>query len=131
MVNFSPSCQIFINPPNPFPVSILPGTTWKSGVMSLQQPNAFIGALTGYNAILAGLLSSQIVTITIQRYIDPNGLYPVGAAGTQATTAAMFGSANVTAFLPAMFFDVQIVNAGMSQAVITPGSFAIVIAPNA
>ena len=138
LVAYTPNCQIYAAPQNPFPTSIPSGTTWYSGGQSgpgptyqgipLQQLNKLMGALNGFNGILAALKASQSVTITVQRYLDQQCTIPVGAAGTATTTANTAGYVNLTAVVPAMYADVQIVNASGNTAFLTnPG---IILMPN-
>jgi hypothetical protein len=62
--NYDRNCQLQIDPAtygaNPFPSTILPGTTWKSGSvvgnlnyvgLPLQIANSYLGAIQGCNAI--------------------------------------------------------------------------------
>ena len=127
--NYDRNMQVLVNPPNPFPVAVLSGVPYKTGVMPLSQFNNFLGAIVGYNAITVALTSSQVVTITVQRYLDPAGLIPVGAAGTQATTANTAAYVALTTVVPAAYFDVQVSNASGTTAIITNVGLAMLPNP--
>jgi hypothetical protein len=101
------------------PTSILTATTYTSPIMPLFKGSPFIGALIGYGQVVVALKSTQVVTITIQRYLDPLGQIPVGAAATQATTANTAGYAATSAGIPALYWGFTIANASGSTATIT------------
>jgi hypothetical protein len=105
-------------PTNAFPTAIPSGTTWKSGVMPLLGVDSFEGRLVAFSAIACSLKSTQVVTVTIQRYLDAAGLLPVGAPGTLTATANTAGYASLTAVMPALYYDVQIANAATATAII-------------
>jgi hypothetical protein len=110
-------------PTNQFWKEIPTGLTYKTGVMPINGPTQ--DKLYGLRAIVAAFKSTQVVTITIQRYLDAAGLMPVGAAGTQALTANVSGYAIVNDNVPALFFDVQVANASGSLAVISNPGIAV------
>jgi hypothetical protein len=130
MVEYDRNCQIYVNPTNPFPSAILTGTTYKSGIMPLQVFNQWASNLVGYNAISASVKADQVVTITVQRYMDAAGLVPVGSNATATTVANTASAVSLTTVAPAMFYDVQISNSSGSTANIAAGTAAIIIMPN-
>jgi len=88
-----------------------------------------MGALQGYYGIVCAANYTQAVTITIQRFLDPQCSLPVGASATATTTAGVPGNAEITVVLPAMYYNVKIQNAGTSTAnLILAG---IILMPNA
>ena len=98
-----------INPPNPFPIAVLPGVTWESGGMPMD----------GFNSITAAFTFSQIVTATIQKYLDFAGNMPVGEPAAVTTTADAPAWVTMEPGVPGVYFDLKISNAGAVAAVIS------------
>jgi hypothetical protein len=116
---------ITLDPPNPIPVSIPANSTYDSGVMALTQFSQTLGRSVAYNNIAVALTSSQVVTITVQRYLDAAGLIKAGAAGTVATTANVADSVSLVTAVAAGYFKFTVANATASLAVITNAGVAI------
>ncbi len=101
------------------PASMLTGVTYTSPILPLFQGSPYVGALVGYGQAAVALKATQIVTINIQRYMDPLGNIPVGAVVTQATTANTAAYATTSAVVPALYWGFTVVNASGSTATIT------------
>ena len=98
-------------PPTPIPATLADATTYNTDLMP-----------GGFGGVIFGLTSSQIVTITIQRYADLAGAIPVGPLSTQALTAATAGWTGFADGLPYLSFNCSIINASGSTANLTNGS---------
>jgi hypothetical protein len=106
-------------PPNPIPVAIPAGVTWSSGLIQFD----------GFNAAVAAILANQILTVTVQRYMDSEGLLPVGAAGTLTSTANTAGYTSVLSVdVPATHLKVTVANGTTATAIVR--KFAIGIQAN-
>ncbi len=106
-------------PPNPIPVAIPAGVTWSSGLIQFD----------GFNAAVAAILANQILTVTVQRYMDSEGLLPVGAAGTLTSTANAAGYTSVLSVdVPATHLKVTVANGTSNTAIVS--KFAIGIQAN-
>lgn len=111
------------------PTSLLTATTYTSPILPLFNANPFMGTLTGFGATVVALHSSQVVTITVQRYLDAAGLIPVEAAASVATTANTAAYVVSNAAAPAYYVGFTISNASGSTATITnPGVAALPLA---
>ena len=106
-------------PPNPAPIAIPTGTTWSSGLIPFD----------GFNAAVAAILADQILTVTLQRYMDSAGTLPVGATGTLTSTANTAGYTSALSInVPATYLKVTVANATGATAIVT--AFAIGIQAN-
>lgn len=106
-------------PPNPMPVAIPTGTTWSSGVFSMN----------GFNQAVAAILANQILTVTVQRYMNSAGTLPVGAAGTLTSTANTAGyTSTLSVGVPATHLKVTVANASGDTAIVS--AFAIGLQSN-
>ncbi len=107
------------------PSSLLTANTYTSPILPLYQGSYYVGALVGYGQVVVALKSTQVVTINVQRFLDPNGLIPVGAVVTQATTANVASYAATSAVVPALYWGFTIANASGSTATITNAGAAM------
>jgi hypothetical protein len=72
------------------------------------------------DAAQVSIKSSQIVTVTVKRYLDQTGTQPVGANGTLTATADTAGyTSAMTDKVPAKYFGVTVANAASASAVIS------------
>ncbi len=101
------------------PASLATTVTYTSPILPLYQGSTYVGALVGYGQAAVALKSTEIVTITIQRYLDSAGLKPVGAAVTQATTANVAAYATTSVVVPCLYWGFTVYNATGNTATIT------------
>lgn len=99
---------VVVKPPIAFPATLADGATYSSDLMT-----------SGFGGVIFGATSSQIVTISIQRYADLAGLIPVGPPCSQDLTAATAGWCGFADGLPYVSFALSIANSSGSLANIT------------
>lgn len=87
-------------PPTPFPTTIAAGVTYSTGIM----------LTSGCKGLAASAELTQTGVLSIQRYIDPAGTIPIGAAVTQAMTASTLATVAVNDGLPAAAWQASIQN---------------------
>jgi hypothetical protein len=97
-----------VAPPIAFPATIAASGSWFSDLIP-----------AGFGAIAAACTSSQTGTLTLQRYADLAGNVPVGAAITQALSAATPAWVSAADSLPYLTFAMSISNSSGSTATIT------------
>ena len=98
----------------PVPQNAPPGTIAAAGTFDLGLMNS-----DGYKVLAVGATLSNAGSIVVQRYIDPNGTVPQGAAVTGALVATTAAILNINDGLPFATFDVKIVNGGSTGATLT------------
>lgn len=110
---------VSVIPPNPIPIAIPTGTTWSSGVFSMN----------GFNQAVAAILADRVLTVTVQRYMNAAGTLPVGAAGTLTSVANTAGyTSTLSVGVPATHLKVTVANASGATALV--GAFAIGLQSN-
>lgn len=84
----------------------------------------------GYKVIAIGLTSTQDVKMTVQRYLDANGIIPQddGIPFTRTFTAGTPGNFNIADNEPFGSFTINIANATANLAIINP--FLLVLQAN-
>jgi len=87
-------------PPVAFPATIVAGATFNTGIMPT----------LGCKGLAASAELTQTGVLSIQRYIDLAGTIPIGAAITQAMSAATLATVSVNDGLPAASWQVSIQN---------------------
>lgn len=112
---------VIVTPPNPIPNIVSNGATWDSGVMPMFSVNQFEGAIISYPQHVVGLTSSQDVSVTQQRYLDADGLIPVGANGPVAFLAGVpnYATTSFMNIIPALYWRITITNTSGFDAIIT------------
>lgn len=94
-------------PPNAVPATIAASISYQTGFMPCM----------GYAGLAAAATLSQAGTISIQRYMDAAGAYPIGAAiSTTMSTPGTLYTAAVRDGLPCAFWQVTVTNTGASTA---------------
>ncbi|MGC9237754.1 MAG: hypothetical protein ACP5GF_12785 [Thiomonas sp.] len=73
----------------------------------------------GYGAFAVAVTSTQAGTISVQRYLDPAGTIPQGAALTASLTANTAAVVNATDGAPFGSFVVTVTNSGSSAATLS------------
>jgi hypothetical protein len=91
-------------PPTPPPATIAASGNWNSGIMS----NG------GYGSLAVAAKLSQTGTLVLQRYLDPAGTIPIGAAISQAMTANTVATVATTDGLLCSAFSIVVTNTGGS-----------------
>lgn len=117
-VAIGPVAQTVPVPLNAIPGTLNPAASWQSGILPSD----------GYKGIAFGAKLTQAGTITIQRYLDAVGLFPIGAPVTVTLVANTVNAASVNDGTPFSYYQITVTNTGGVAATLTTSGILLAAA---